>query len=98
MGRCAVGNGLLGFFHVVTCAGDVVCVHVCVQHKLEVETQLTYKTHVPLGLSSMSLFIEVNDQTQNEERSRQTHDDCRLTCSITGSIRMASLATMSANR
>ena len=57
MGRWAVGNGLLGFFHVVTCAGDVVCVHVCVQHKLEVETQLTYKTHVPLSLSLMSLIM-----------------------------------------
>ena len=36
----------------ITCAGDVVCVHVCVQHKLEVETKLADKTHVSLGLIS----------------------------------------------
>ena len=52
-----------------TCPGDMVGMDVCVQDKLEVETQLTNKTHISLGLSSMSLFGIVNDQTQIEERS-----------------------------
>ena len=34
----------------------MVRVDMCVQDKLEVETQLAHKTHVPLSLSSMSLF------------------------------------------
>ena len=34
----------------------MVRVDVCIEDKLEVETQLAHKTHVPLSLSSMSLF------------------------------------------